>query len=100
MEIGDCEQWRLVINWPPLNISVGPAAVQPPVIQEHTTTVSDMDDNEGNSDINEHASGDREEEDAVQTDANPSRIFVLLYAVDAKDLTAPSVTSPCSLKAL
>ena len=70
-------QWRLVIDWPPLSIRVEPIAVQPPVIQEHTTTVSDMDDNEGNSDIDEHASGDLEDKsggDNAQT--TPGRLEI------------------------
>jgi len=59
------EQWRMVIDWPPLNICITRIAVEPLVIQEHTTIcmlqgpVSDMDDNEDHSDIDEHASGDR-----------------------------------------
>ena len=67
IDLANDEQWRLVIDWPPLSIHVEPIAVEPPVIQEHTTIcmlqgpVSDMDDNEDNSDIDEHASGDRED---------------------------------------
>jgi len=67
IDLANDEQWRLVIDWPPLNIRIGPVAVQPPVIQEHTTIsmlqgpVSDMDGNEGSSDIDKHASGARED---------------------------------------
>jgi len=83
IEIANDEQWRLVIDWPPLSIRVEPIAVQPPVIQEHTTIcmlqgpVSDIDDNEGNSDIDEHASGDREDKsggDNAQT--TPGRLDI------------------------
>jgi len=77
------EQWRLTIDWPPLNICVRRIAVEPQVIQEHTTIcmlqgpVSDMDDNEDNSDIDEHASGDREDKtggDNAQT--TPGRLDI------------------------
>ena len=77
------EQWRLVIDWPPLNICLRRIAVEPQVIQEHTTIcmlqgpVSDMDDNEDNSDIDEHASGDREDKtggDNAQT--TPGRLEI------------------------
>jgi hypothetical protein len=67
IDIARDEQWRLAIDWPPLSIRVARVAVEPLVIQEHTTIcmlqgpVSDMDDNEDNSDIDEHASGDRED---------------------------------------
>ena len=78
IEILNDALWRLVrIDWPPLSILVEPIAMQPPVIQEHITTVSDMDDNEGNSDIDEHASGDLEDKsggDNAQT--TPGRLEI------------------------
>jgi len=76
LEAAGDEQWRLVIDWPPLSIRVARVAVEPLLshrvihvafLQEHTTIcmlqgpVSDMDDNEDNSDIDEHASGGGEE---------------------------------------
>jgi hypothetical protein len=76
IDLAPDEQWRLVINWPPLSIRVARVAAEPLVIQEHTTIcmlqgpVSDMedgedssgvDDNEDSSGIDEHASGHRED---------------------------------------
>jgi len=67
MEIGDDEQWRPAINWPPLSIRIERVDLQQPMIQVHTTIsmlqgpVSDSDDNKDKGTNDEHTSGDRKD---------------------------------------
>ena len=67
MEIGDDEQWRPAINWPPLSIRIERVDLQQPMIQVHTTIsmlqgpVSDSDDNKDKGTNDQHTSGDRKD---------------------------------------